>query len=71
MAHDQEEVVDSKKQDARDNILPQTIQNINPVAIKREEKKTGLSHTWEQVVPEKQAALTQVGYYKRSGVLIR
>ena len=77
MAHDQEEVVASKKQDARDDIPPQTMQNFNPATIRREElmglqeKDTDLSHIWEQVVPEEQAALTQVGHYKRSGILMR
>ena len=52
MAHDQEEVVASKK-------------------MGLQEKDTDLSHIWEQVVPEEQAALTQVGHYKRSGILMR
>ena len=39
--------------------------------IELQERDTTLSHIQEQVVSEPEAARTQVGYYKKSGVLMR
>ena len=84
MAHDQEGAVDCKEleQDCKEldqdeNTQLQDIRNAEPGTIKKEgliepqEKEADLSYIQEHVVPETQAALKQVGYYKKSGVLMR
>ena len=84
MAHDQEGAVDCKELeqdckelDQNENTQLQGIRNAEPGTIRKEglielqEKEADLSYIQEHVVPETQAALTQVGYYKKSGVLMR
>ena len=62
--------------DQDENTQLQGMKNADPGTIRKglielQEKEADLSYIWEHIVPKTQAALTQVGYYKKSGVLMR
>ena len=75
MGHDLKEVVNIEDNNPSNDCPPQTVESVDLGTIKRkelielQERQADLSHIQEQVVPEGQAGLSQVGYYKKSGVL--
>ena len=77
MGHDRKEMVNIEDNNPSDDCPPQTVESVDLGTIKRkelielQERQADLSRIQEQVVPEGQAGLSQVGYYKKSGVLMR